>query len=186
MTYAQMAARAKRAMQGAQNKAAGRYFEQIIGAACSYYRDNGIADIDKTPEPTKQLTGKNSKGQFTACYEKRAQPDFKGTVAGGQSVVFEAKFTSTEKMSQSVVLPQQEESLDRHAALGASCFVLVGFGMNDWFRIPWTVWKEMKQVFGRKYITQADVEQYRVKRNLGVMDFLRVSEEKSEGKIKEE
>ena len=58
--------------------------------------------------------------------------------------------------------------------------------MNDWFRIPWTVWKEMKQVFGRKYITQADVEQYRVKRNLGVMDFLRVSEEKSEGKIKEE
>ena len=87
MTYAQMAARAKRAMQGAQNKAAGRYFEQIIGAACSYYRDNGIADIDKTPEPTKQLTGKNSKGQFTACYEKRAQPDFKGTLLGGKIVV---------------------------------------------------------------------------------------------------
>lgn len=163
-------------VRGAQNKAAGRCFEQFILAACSYYRENGIADIDKTPEPIKQLTGKDKRGQFKACYEKRAQPDFKGTLKGGRSVAFEAKYTSTDRMSQSVVLPQQEESLNSHEALGATCFVLVGFGLDNCFRIPWAAWKNMKGLYGRKYITPEDVPEFRVKRGVyGILNFLALS-----------
>jgi recombination protein U len=30
------------------------------------------------------------------------------------------------------------------------------------YRIPWDVWSAMKEHFGRKYVTEADVEKYRV------------------------
>lgn len=160
------------ALRGAQNRAAGQYFEESIEAACTFYRLQGTADIDKTPEPTKQLTKVDRYGRFTACYEKKAQPDFKGTLAGGRSVVFEAKFTSTGQMKQSVVLPQQEESLDRHEKLGAVCFVLAAFGLGDCYKVPWAVWREMKARYGRKYITPEDVQEYKVTQRRGIIDFL--------------
>lgn len=159
-------------IRGAQNRAAGSYFEGLIRNACNRYRETGYADIDKTPEPTKQLTKMDRRGQFTACYEKRAQPDFNGTLTGGRSIVFEAKFTNTGKMKQDVVLPQQAESLDRHESLGAICFVVAGFGMNVVYRVPWYVWKRMKEELGRKYMTPDDWPKFRVKQKRGIIDFL--------------
>lgn len=159
-------------LRGAQNRAAGEYFEGMIKNACSRYREMGYADIDKTPEPTKQLTKMDGHGKFTACYEKRAQPDFKGTLAGGRSVVFEAKFTSTGRMKQDVVLPQQAESLDRHESLGALCFIVAAFGMNNVYRIPWERWKRMKEELGRKYMTAQDWPRFKVKQERGILDFL--------------
>lgn len=76
---------------GKQARAAGNYFENMISASCEYYRDRGIAKIEKTPEPMKPLGAKNRKGQFLACYTKQAQPDYGGTLKGGQSIYFEAK-----------------------------------------------------------------------------------------------
>ncbi len=165
-------AQAVNAIRGAQNRAAGEYFEGLIKAACAEYRKWQYADIDKTPEPTRQLTKMDEKGQFRACYEKKAQPDFKGTLMGGRSVVFEAKYTGSGKMKQDVVLPQQAESLDRHEGLGAVCFILVAFGMNDIRRIPWETWKRMKQELGRKYITPDDWRIYKIRQKNGIWDFL--------------
>ena len=62
---------------GLHNKEAGEQFEKLIIAACDFYRDNGIAEIDKTPEPMKALYPIDN-GKFVACFTKRAQPDFKG------------------------------------------------------------------------------------------------------------
>ena len=169
---AKTARQARNAIQGAQNRAAGEFFEGMIKAACQRYREMEAADIDKTPEPTKQLTKMDERGQFRACYEKKAQPDFKGTLAGGRSIVFEAKFTSTGKMKQDVVMKQQADSLDRHEKLGAVCFVIVGFGVNDVRRIPWELWKRMKEELGRKYITPEDWRKYTVKQKRGIWDFL--------------
>lgn len=166
------AAQAMNAIRGAQNRAAGAYFEEQIKAACAEYRKLQYADIDKTPEPTRQLTKMDEKGQFRACYEKKAQPDFKGTLMGGRSVVFEAKFTSTGKIKQEAVTQQQEESLDRHEGLGAVCFVLVAFGMNDIRRVPWSMWKQMKQELGRRYITPEDWQQFKIRQKNGILDFL--------------
>ena len=164
--------RARNAIQGARNRVAGKSFEAVIEAACEHYRAQGLADIAKMPEPVRQLGGKDGNGHFLACYEKRAQPDFKGTLSGGKSIVFEAKYTSTEKMARDVVLTQQEEALDSHAAMGAVCFVLVAFGVGDVYRVPWSVWSKMKEVYGRKYIKREDVERWRVPYRGGVLDFL--------------
>lgn len=168
---------AMNAIRGARNRAEGKNFEALIEAACRMYKTNGVADIDKTPEPTRQLGKMDRLGRFSACYEKRAQPDFKGTVKGGRSVVFEAKHTSTEKMSKNVVLEQQAASLDKHESLGAWCFVLIAFGYCEYFRIPWAVWKDMKNIYGRQYVKPDDIEEYRVEVINGLPAFLEKSEE---------
>ena len=83
---------------GKQARVAGNYFENMISASCEYYRDRGIAKIEKTPEPMKPLGAKNRKGQFLACYTKQAQPDYGGTLKGGQSIYFEAKHTDDDRI----------------------------------------------------------------------------------------
>lgn len=160
------------ALRGKQNRIAGASFEQIIDAACQYYKENGIAEIDKTPEVMKPLGHQNKKGQFLACYVKKAQPDFKGTLKGGRSIVFEAKFTSTDKMQQSVVMEKQAEALERHRKLGAQCFIVISFSFQKFYRIPWEVWRDMKQIYGRKYIKPKDIPQYEVKFFQGILNFL--------------
>ena len=72
--------------------------------------------------------------------------------------MFEAKFTSTDRMEQSRVLQGQANYLDRHQELGARCYVIAGFSSGAVYRFPWNVWRDMKKNFGRKYVTEADVE----------------------------
>ncbi len=162
------------AVRGKQNREAGALFEQMIDAACLYYRQASIAEIEKTPEAMKPLGPQNGRGQFLACYVKKAQPDFKGTLKGGGSVVFEAKITSSDRIQQSVVLEQQAEALERHSKLGAECFILVSFGFRRFYRIPWKMWRDMKAIYGRKYIKPGDVPQYEVKLHRGRLDFLNI------------
>lgn len=162
----------KAVMQGKRNKVAGEHWEDMLEASCQHYRLHGIAEIEKTPEPIKQLGAKNSQGKFTACYTKKAQPDYKGTLKGGRSVVFEAKHTDTDRLQQSAVTDDQEKRLNRHAALGAECFVMVSFGFREFFKIPWEVFRDMKDRYGRKYITPEDVQEYKVRYMGGVLQFL--------------
>lgn len=142
-------------LQGAANKAQGKQFEARLDAAFARYKENGFAIIEKTPEPmrpTERLGG----GRFVAFFEKKAQPDYKGTIKGGRTVMFEAKFTSTAKMEQNRVSPGQADYLDWHQALGARCYVVVGFDTGNVYRFPWPVWRDMKKHFGRKYISESD------------------------------
>lgn len=162
----------KTAATGRRSKAAGELWENMIGAACRYYSQNGIAEICKTPEPMKPLGGSNGKGQFLACFTKQAQPDYKGTLAGGRAIVFEAKHTDSDKIHRSVVNEEQERQLDRHAALGAECFVMLSFGFQRFFRIPWETFRDMKQRYGRKYITPKDVSEYEIRYTGGILQFL--------------
>lgn len=150
-----------RQYQGAVNKQMGRGFEDIIDVALAYYAQRGEAVVLKTPEPmrpTKDL----GNGKFIAFYEKQAQPDYKGALKGGQAVVFEAKHTTADRIEQSRVTQEQTALLDKYAAMGAECFILVGFNMRDFFRVPWSVWGEMKARWGRKYATPEDLDDYRV------------------------
>ena len=57
-------------------------------------------------------------------------------------------------------------------ALGAECFVMVSFGFERFFKIPWTVFRDMKEHYGRKYITPEDVQEYKVRYIGGVLQFL--------------
>ena len=157
---------------GKRSRAAGGFWEELLEDSCEYYSLMHKAEITKTPEPMKPIGPKNQKGQFLACYTKQAQPDYNGTLAGGRAVVFEAKHTDSARMNRNVISPEQERQLDRHAALGAECFVMVSFAFRQYFKVPWLVFRDMKQHYGRKYITPEDVGEYEVKYIGGILRFL--------------
>lgn len=146
---------------GAAARSQGAAFEARITASLEWYAMAGLASIEKTPEPMKVL-GSLGKGQFKSCFLKKAQPDYAGTVKGGRSWMFEAKYTASDRLEQSRVLPSQGEYLDRHAALGAKCYVIAGFSTGNVYRVPWEIWRDMKDRFGRKYVREADLEIFRV------------------------
>lgn len=148
-----------RQRQGLINRAKGKQFEGRLDAAFEYYRIRGAAVVEKTPEPMKVIKNMGN-GRFLACYEKKAQPDYKGTIKGGRTVMFEAKFTSTDRMTQDRVSLEQSKYLDENQALGARCYVLAGFPSGAVYKLPWDVWKDMKGRFGRKYVTEADLKNY--------------------------
>lgn len=161
----------RKALTGKRNREAGEAWENMIEAACRNYRLYGLAEIEKVPEPMRPISRPNAKGQFLACFEKQAQPDYQGTLKGGQSVVFEAKHTSMDRMERKVISEEQEKKLNRHQKLGAMCFVLVSFSLKKFYRIPWEVFRDMKDHYGRKYIKPEDIEEYEVK-FFGYLRFL--------------
>lgn len=161
-----------RKQRGLQSRVNGEYFEQMIEASLLWCENRGMAAIEKTPEPMKPLKRPNSKGQFLACYTKAAQPDFKGTLRGGRSVVFEAKHTEGDKIEYSRLTPKQVERLTMHYGLGAVAFILVSLGLKDFYRVPWEVWRDMKDIYGYKHMKRADLEPYRVQYIAGVIKLL--------------
>lgn len=147
--------------QGRLNRARGQQFEDRLATAFDYYRERGSASIEKTPEPMKVLKSLGH-GRFVACFIKKAQPDYKGLLRGGREILFEAKFTATDRMDWERVKQEQRDYLEEHQGLGARCYVVVGFLTGGVYRLPWDDWKNMKQRFGRKYVTEADLKPYTV------------------------
>lgn len=152
---------ARNSLQGRINRAAGRAFEERIDLTFEYYRKRGFALIDKTPEPTKILK-KEEGGKFIGVYTKKAQPDYKGTVKGGRTVIFEAKFTSTDRLQATAVTDAQWEYMTIATELGAYCFVIAGFRSGNVYKIPWRIWSRMKDKYGRKYVREEDIEEYKI------------------------
>ncbi len=165
-----------RQAQGSISHALGESFEAQILTACEYYRSICHAEIDKTPEPIKVISGRhqNPSGcwSFEAVFTKQAQPDFQGTIDGGRSVVFEAKATDKDRILQSAVTHEQAYAMQSHAQKGALVFVLVCLRGRAVYRVPWEVWWRMRQHFGHKYMTAEELEPYRVQMRRGVILFL--------------
>ena len=67
----------KRSVIGYLNRKQGGDFEDTINAACAAYRRQGVAIIDKTPEPMRVIQSLGN-GKFLAIFTKKAQPDYKG------------------------------------------------------------------------------------------------------------
>ena len=87
--------------------------------------------------------------------------------------MFEAKHTDTGRMEQDRVTPDQAERLERAVEYGALAFVLCSFGYAGFYRIPWTVWRDMKGIFGHKYITPEEAARFEVRiGGPGVLLFL--------------
>lgn len=152
-----------RALQGARSRAQGGQLEQRIESSCTRLAKEGRADISKTPEPMRPVSQPNKTGQFRAVYTKKAEPDFKGVMLGGRAVMFEAKSTGTGRLNKDRVLPEQAKKLDSYEALGAHCFIVATFDGLRMYRIPWTVWRSMKQRYGRSYVTEPDLKEYAVR-----------------------
>lgn len=166
------AAEYRASIQGKRNRALGLKFEEIVDEACEHYKALRAAYIEKTPEPMKPIKVLDRKaGHFVAVYTKTAQPDYKGTLAGGRSVVFEAKHTETDRIKQDAVTEGQKEAMDLHEAMGALCFVIVCLD-NKYYRVPWEKWKTMKEDCGHKYMNAADLTPYTLSAWPGALRFL--------------
>ncbi|WP_409969585.1 Holliday junction resolvase RecU [Bengtsoniella intestinalis] len=147
--------------KGKEARAKGKAFENRLDKSFEYYKAQGFAAIAKTPEPMRILSPAGA-GRFTCCFTKKAQPDYEGTLKGGQSIRLEAKFTDLDQIGQVRLLDVQAEDFKLHAALGAKCFVIVGFASGNVYRIPWFVWHKMVKIYGRKYVTELDLGRYKV------------------------
>ena len=160
----------KRQYKNRINNAQGQHFENEILAGCKMYEHHDIATIDKTPEPFKVTSKNHRTGEFTGRFSKHAQPDFQGTLYGGRSIVFEAKKTTKDRITRNVLTDTQMDVLEKHNRLGALCGVCICI-QDDFFFIPWNVWRDMKEMYGRQYLKPEDIEEYKVRFD-GAVHFL--------------
>ena len=163
----------QRQIQGSHSRAIGKHFENMITVACLFYGEKNIAHIEKTPEPMKVLRSMPLQhGKFVACFEKSAQPDYKGTLLGGKAIVFEAKHTDNDRIERGRVTQEQIDGLEKHHKLGALAFVFVSFKFQSFYRIPWIDWRDMKDLYGRKYLKADELDNYRISAPGGVIKLL--------------
>ena len=81
---------------------------------------------------------------------------------GGTGIMFEAKHTDSDRIRQNVVTDTQWESLDIYEKFGAHCYVMVSLGLTKFYRVPWATWKKMKELFCHKFMTEQELEPYRL------------------------
>ena len=151
----------KRQMIGRRSKVSGEIFERWLSNACEFYLKKGWAHIEKTPEPF-HITGKDERGIVRGYYEKKGQPDFKGILCDGTGIMFEAKHTESDRMKQNIVTETQWKNLDIYEGFGAHCYVMVSIGLTKFYRVPWSVWKKMKELYGHKFMTEQELEPYKL------------------------
>ena len=171
----------RRQIAGARSRASGEVFERWISGACEFYQSEGVAVIEKTPEPMKPLGRPDRSGRFQACFTKQAQPDFKGALCDGSCIIFDAKHTEKDRIQQNAITEKQWETFDKYEAMKAKCYVVVSIGLKDFYRVPWETWKRMKEVYGHKYMEAGkELEPYRIpERNCTIL-FLEGVELKDE------
>lgn len=166
--------RPNRQLQGKRNRELGKNFEDVIEIISEVYWQNRLAIIEKTPEPMKILKHIEN-GKFETVFATSAQPDFKGVLKGGRTVVFDAKFTESDKIAFSVLSDHQREVLVQYGKLGAMSFVLVGFSDGSIYNIDINTWVNMKNIFGHKHIKKVELDEggFEAKKaKNGIVDFL--------------
>ena len=150
-----------------QSNGFGKNFEKSVLMACEYYKEKRLADISKVDEPFRvvKLMGN---GRFLGQFTKKANPDFEGTLAGGKSICFECKYTSKDRIQESVITKHQKEVLERKYVLGGKVGVVCGI-QERYFFVPWEVWREFGEVYGKKSACAKDLERFEVPFRSGVM-----------------
>ena len=112
-----------------QSNGFGKNFEKFVAMGCDFYREKGIADISKVDEPFRVVRLLKD-GRFEGRFTRKANPDFEGTIRGGRSICFECKYTSKDRILQSVITKRQAEVLDRKLELGGLVLLLVVYFAN--------------------------------------------------------
>lgn len=162
-----------RSLIGKQSRENGLFFENMIIDSARFYENRGISVIDKTPEPMRVLgVSDRSKGRFIACFEKKAQPDFKGILQDSTMILFDAKHTDKDRIIRAAVTDEQEKCFERYMKMGAMCFLVVSIGFEEYYRIPWIVFRDMKKIYGHAYMGKSELVPYRIKYSGGVLKFL--------------
>lgn len=150
----------KTALRNRASNDRGKAFENLLMKGCRYYQNKAAAVINKVYEPyicTKILQS----GQFMGRFIDRAEPDFKGVLAGGQAIAFEAKSTQKSRIQYDALTTTQLDWLAQQEDIGAIAFVAVNI-QNRFFSIPFGVWERMRDIYGKKYLVPEDIAEYEV------------------------
>lgn len=156
-------------LRNKKSAARGRAFESLLMRGCNYYRQKGVAIINKVNEPyivTKKTNANKFMGRFTG----RAEPDFKGVLYGGRAIAFEAKSTQKSRIQRNAVTDTQMEWLREQKDFGAVTFVAVNI-QDKFYSVPFDVWDDMKNIYGKKFLMPEDIAGYEVKYD-GAVRFL--------------
>lgn len=150
---------------GYKSKRNGQRFERLIELSCNMYKRESKAFIQKTPENTRFLRPLKG-GKFVAVHDKKSQPDFQGTLKGGQSVVFEAKHTNSTNIRFDRLQMHQKRELVKHQQLGAEAFLLISFEVNSpdkrVYKVPIKDWLLLENRLDKKSVNENDLKDYRV------------------------
>jgi recombination protein U len=112
----------------------GRYGEELVRAACDWYRRRGIAVITKVP--TEWLPIRGDHGRIvSAKVERRAVVDFVGGWTGHGALAFDVKECSNDNWSMLHLEPHQYEFLADYARAGHVAFVLLVYHPDNSARV---------------------------------------------------
>ncbi len=150
-----------------QSNGFGKNFEKFVAMGCDFYREKGIADISKVDEPFRVVRLLKD-GRFEGRFTRKANPDFEGTIRGGRSICFECKYTSKDRILQSVITKRQAEVLDRKLELGGLVGVCCGI-RDRYFYVPWKVWSDMEAIWSKKSVSADDLREYEVPFRQGIL-----------------
>lgn len=118
----------------------GRALEELIEKINAIYRQKNIALIHKVP--TAWIPIRNRQGKIvTAKVDRKASVDFLG-VYDKCAVAFDAKYTGQRRMRWDRLAPHQMEFLAAWERAGGVGFVVVGFGLENLYVVPWRWWQE--------------------------------------------
>lgn len=149
-----------RTQVGRKAKKNGQYFENFLDKVFNTCSQLGYCNIEKTPEPFRFIKP-YSTNLFVGCYIKSAQPDYKGTLKGGRSIVLEAKSVSTGKISLSALTENEMAELVKHKELGACTGVIVyDSAEGNIYLLPIVMFERMQDLFNRKHIKLKEVEKF--------------------------
>ena len=145
-------------MRGWRNRANGDYWEKVLTEIFMSMWTHGDARILKTPEPLRVIGRTQKPGVFQAIFSAKGQPDYTGTLRSGKSVMIEAKFSNSDRITQDRVLDAQAKLLSEHEQLGAKCGIAVCLNFDAFGFIPWEDWINLKAITGHRYVSAADLK----------------------------
>ena len=115
----------------------GMEFERLINEANEVYRQKGIAVFTKIP--TEFIPIRRNGQMVGAKVTHKSVADYIG-VFKGIPVAIEAKSTNQKRISYNDVKPHQEKFLNDWVRTGGRAFVIVSFGLERFFLVPWDYW----------------------------------------------
>lgn len=127
-------------MKNASYANRGMALEELISRANALYYRDGVAVIQKVP--TAFIPIRDKSGKIVSCkVEQKSCVDYIGWYLG-DPIAIEAKETKSDRIDLNRVQPHQADFLSKWSEnpFGGMAYVLVSFGLQDFYMIPWNLW----------------------------------------------
>jgi len=109
-------------------------------------------------------TKKNlSNHKIRKFFEKKSDPYYYGVLIDSSEIAFLAIHTNKDTVHQNVFSKMQKLILNKYESYGAQCFIMVSMKFRDFYRIPWSVWKNMQKDLEYECINREHLKPYRLK-----------------------